>query len=233
MAQPQPRRPRARLVPSGRSDGASQRRERGKQRRCILTREVCDAERLLRFVIAPDDRVALDLAGTLPGRGLWLSATRAAVDRAVAADAFSRASRRRVAVESDLADRIEGGLARRALDRLGLARRAGQLVCGFERVAEGLARGDVAVLVAAHDAAEGGRSKLQARARDVACVDCLSVAELSLALGRENVVHAALSGGALAARFLVEATRLAGFRDKPEHGDDARADAPYNDSTIA
>jgi predicted RNA-binding protein YlxR (DUF448 family) len=196
-----------------RSEATSGSRRLVRQRRCILTREVAATEQLLRFVIAPDHRVVPDLASTLPGRGLWLTASRAAVDRAVAASLFARVSRQAATAAPTLADDIEAGLAQRALNCLGLARRAGQLITGFERVGSALRAGKAAVLVGAGDAAPGGRDKLGARAPDIPHVQCLLVAEMSVALGGENVVHAALSPGGLATRFLVEATKLAAFRD--------------------
>ena len=216
-----------------RSEATGGKRRRVRERRCILTREVVDAERLLRFVIAPDDRVVPDLARALPGRGLWLAASRPAVDRAVAAGLFARVSRRAAEAAPTLADDIEAGLAQRALNCLGLARRAGRLVTGFERVAAALGAGKAAVLVGAGDAAPGGRDKLGARAPDIPHVQCLLVAEMSVALGGENVVHAALSPGGLATRFLAEATKLAAFRDVRPPATRPCAGATPNDATMA
>jgi uncharacterized protein len=179
------------------------------------------AGEMLRFVIGPDDTLVPDIAGKLPGRGLWVSAERAAVDRA-AKGGFAKAARRAVKVPLGLGDRLEALLVRRVMDMLGIARRSGVLVAGFDQVAEALAAGRVALLVQAADASPLGRGKLSARARargDVTEIDCLTVAELSLALGRENVVHAAVAPSGLARRLLDETIRLHGFRPRKGAGD--------------
>lgn len=155
-----------------------------------------------------------DVAGDLPGHGIWLVPTRDAVDKAVGKRLFARAAKRPVIVDGDLADRIETLLAQRCQGFLGLARRAGQLVQGFEQVQSALQSGTVRVMLIASDAGPNGRKKLASgRAIDgLACVELMSRRELSLALGKENVVHAALLSGGLAARFLRESARLSGFR---------------------
>jgi uncharacterized protein len=170
---------------------------------------------LLRFVIAPDGSVVPDLAGRLPGRGLWLTARRDIVAAAVTKRLFARAARRPVIVDDGLADRVEVLLAKRCLDHIGLARRAGRAVMGFVKVQAALAAGKVAVLVAAADGAADGRGKLKALAPGVPLVERLTSAELGAAFGREHVVHAALLAGRLADAFRADATRLGGFRAAP------------------
>jgi hypothetical protein len=189
------------------------------KRRCIATGAVRDTAELVRFVVGPEVRLVPDVAGKLPGRGLWVTASKAAVERAVAKKLFQRAARCQVVVEADLADRVEQLLAARCLELLGLARRAGELVLGYEKVAALARAGKAAVLLAACDAAPGGRAKIQARARGVPTVELFAGGELSLALGRHNVVHAALCRGGLADRFRSEAVRLAGFRAERDDGD--------------
>lgn len=184
----------------------------GPHRRCFLTGEVRPKSELVRFVVGPDGRIVPDVAGRLPGRGLWLTARRDIVAAAVAKRQFARAARTSVGVADDLADCVEALLARRCCDLLGLARRAGEAVAGFAKVEAALASGEVAVLVAASDGAADGRGKLRARAPACPLVDCLTSAELAVAFGREHVVHAALMPGRLAASFVAEAGRLAGFR---------------------
>lgn len=188
----------------------------GAERRCLATGESRPRETLLRFVVAPDGTLAVDPGNELPGRGLWLTPSAAALEQAVARKAFQRAARQPVQIEDDLAARIERLLARRCLDLLGLARRAGQLTVGFEKVAARLRRGPVAVLVAAADAGADGRRKLARLAPDASMVGLLTRSELSLAIGRENVVHAALDPGGLARKFLRETARLSGFRTVPD-----------------
>lgn len=182
-------------------------------RRCILTREVCSTDQLLRFVIAPDNQVVIDLTGSLPGRGLWLTATRVALECAIDRNLFSRVAKCSTTMDTSLVDDVETGLARRALDYLGLARRSRQIVTGYEQVTSALKAGDVAVLVSAGDGAMGGRNKLASLAKGLFHVQCLLIAEMSLALGRQNVVHAAVKRGSLASRFMVEVTKLSAFRE--------------------
>ena len=186
-----------------------------RSRRCILTGEVQDPAGLVRFVVSPEGRITPDLAGKLPGRGLWLSATAAAVEEAARRGRFAHAARAPVTAAADLAERVGTGLAERCLGYLGLARRIGAVVTGFEKVAAALRAGRVSTLIAAADGAPSARQRLQALGGGVRPVDLFSRAELSLALGRENVVHAALSPGRISACFASEAARLAGFRADP------------------
>jgi predicted RNA-binding protein YlxR (DUF448 family) len=172
---------------------------------------------LLRFVVAPDGRLTPDMAGRLPGRGLWLTARRDIVTAAVTKRLFARAARQPVIVDDDLADRVEALLAQRCRDHIGLARRAGQAVMGFAKVQAALMAGKAAVLLAASDGAADGRGKLAALAPGLPLVDRLTSAELAAAFGREHVVHAALAPGRLAEALLVDAARLGGFRPRPEN----------------
>jgi uncharacterized protein len=182
------------------------------QRRCIVTGEVRDRGALVRLVVAPDGAIVPDIAARLPGRGLWLTPRRDIVDRAVAKRVFARVARRPVAASPELADRIESLLARRCCDALGLARRAGQAVAGFERVGEAARRGRIGLLLFALDGAEGGRGKLTALGRDLPLARVLTAAELGGAFGRERIVHAAVAGGPLCRRLLVDLLRLVGLR---------------------
>lgn len=189
------------------------------QRRCIVTGAVKDKSEMVRFVVGPDGRVVPDVGGNLPGRGLWLTASREVVEVAVAKGRFAKAARGHTVSEVDLADQVGRLLARRCLDLIGLTRRAGQAVTGFEKVRACLRQDDAAVLLAASDGGGDGRAKLSGLAGTIPEVAVFSRAELSSALGRENVVHAALRPGGLAGKFRMEATRLAGFRvDGPAAG---------------
>ena len=167
---------------------------------------------LIRFVVGPDDRIHPDVAERLPGRGLWTLARQDIVARAVKKRLFARATRTAVGVDDDLDRRVEGLLARRAIDLIGLARRAGLAVCGFAKVEAALNGGTAAVLIAASDGSADGRGKLRARARELPLVEALTAAELGAAFGRESAVHAVLKPGPLAEAFLAVAGRLSGFR---------------------
>ena len=181
-------------------------------RKCIVTDAVKPTSGMLRFVIGPEGGLVPDLGGKLPGRGIWLTSSRTALERAMAKRLFARAARRPAAVDPDLADALEDLLARRCLDLLGLARRAGGLVTGFEKVKAMLRDGRAAILIEASDAARHGRAKLCRLADEATVIEIFAVAELSLALGHENVVHAALAPGRLADRLVAECRRLGGFR---------------------
>lgn len=182
------------------------------RRRCIVTGEVRDRGALLRFVVGPDGAIVPDIEARLPGRGLWLVPRRDIVERAVTKRVFSRAARRPVSASPELVERIECLLARRCGDTLGLARRAGLAVAGFDRVGEALRHGRAALLLCALDGAEGGRLKLAALGRDLPSASVLTAAELGAAFGRERIVHAAVVGGALCRRLRLDLERLAGLR---------------------
>ncbi|MGE5475355.1 MAG: RNA-binding protein [Bacteroidales bacterium] len=186
--------------------------ESGPSRRCIATGVVRPKGELLRFVVSPTGEVVPDLEHRLPGRGIWLSARRDVVNTAQAKRLFAKAARRAVTVPEDLADRLEGLLRRRCLDAISLARRAGQAVCGFEKVKAELKAGRAAVLVEARDAAEDGKCKMRALASGLPVVELFDAVELGAPFGRDQSVHVALTPGGLARRLTGEAGLLAGFR---------------------
>jgi len=186
------------------------------ERKCIVSGEIRPKAELIRFAVSPDGVVVPDLAESLPGRGIWVAAQREVLAEAIAKGRFSRAAKARVKAEAALVDEVDAQLNVRCLDLLGLARRAGRLVAGFEKVRGLIGAGEAAVVIAACDGAADGREKISRLAGTLPVVALFSVQELSLALGRENVVHAALTSGGLAERFLMETARLTGFRDEVE-----------------
>jgi len=153
-----------------------------------------------------------DVDARLPGRGLWLLPRRDIVETAAAKRLFARAARQPVTVPPGFADRCEALLARRCCDVLGLARRAGMAVAGYERVSEAVRRGNAALLLFARDGAEAGRRRMAAGARDIATASVLDAAELSGVFGRERVTFVAVGPGPLCSRLEIELARLAGFR---------------------
>ena len=186
--------------------------ETGPLRRCIVTGDRLPREAMLRFVVGPDGKIVPDLAASLPGRGFWLTAAREVVAQALKKRAFARAARRPVEVDTALADQIEALLVRRCCDDIGLGRRAGAALMGFEKVSTALRNGGVGLLIAASDGAADGRRKVAALAPDIAIVAVLTAAELGQAFGRDHVVHASVGRGKLAERLRIDASRLAGFR---------------------
>jgi predicted RNA-binding protein YlxR (DUF448 family) len=192
-----------------------------RERRDIVSGEVLPESRLMRFVADPDGNVVPDAAAKLPGRGLWVEATKAAIDKAVEKKLFSRAAKAAVTATADLSARAEKALLARMVGDLGIARRSGSLLMGFDNVLRGLqSPKPPRLLIEAFDGSADGKRKLYAAAHrlelDCVVIQCLTSAELGLALGRENVIHAAVQPGGLAERLTFDAERLCGFRPRTE-----------------
>jgi predicted RNA-binding protein YlxR (DUF448 family) len=185
--------------------------------------KVMPDSQLIRFVADPDGNVVPDVAAKLPGRGLWVEASRDAVNKAVEKKLFARAAKAQVNAGADLAARAEKALVTRMLGDLGIARRSGQLVLGFDNVLRTLeSPKPPKVLIEALDGAADGKRKLYAAAHrmELKCtvIESLTRAELGLALGRENVIHAAIQPGGFAERLTFDAERLSGFRSSTRTG---------------
>jgi predicted RNA-binding protein YlxR (DUF448 family) len=183
--------------------------------------EVLPEHRLLRFVADPDGHVVPDVAAKLPGRGLWVESSRAAIRTAVDKKLFSRAAKAQLVADADLGARAEKALVARMLGDLGIARRSGALVLGFDNVLRQLeGPKPPRLLIEAFDGSPDGKRKLYAASHrlELNCVviETLTSAELGLALGRENVIHAAVQPGGLADRLKFDAERLSGFRGRSE-----------------
>ena len=187
----------------------------GPQRRCIASGEVRDKGDLLRFVVDPSGTVVPDPGEKLPGRGIWCLPRRNMIEEARKRRRFGRAARQSVIVPADLADRAENLLRQRCLDRLGLARRSGEVVAGFAKVRAVLTSGRAALLLEACDGARDGRDRLRHLGRgarpDLPVIAIFTAVELGHALGREMAVHVAVLGDGHAARLQREAARLAGL----------------------
>lgn len=207
------------------------------ERRCIATGEVAPATGLIRFVVGPDGMVVPDVAGRLPGRGIWVAAERATLERAVGKRLFARAARAPVSLPEGLVALVEALLAQRLVELVSLARKGGAAVCGYEKTRDALARGlggrPAAVLLQAADGSERGRSKLRAGPGCAGPLTALNAAELGMAFGRDRVIHAALAAGGLATRVVEEAARLAGLRQQPDGGGRIGADGAGKDTKDA
>lgn len=199
---------------------AVQRTREGAVRQCALTRARRPVNDLLRFVVDPDGCVVPDLKRRLPGRGVWLTAAVDVVTAAVEKGIFARALRQTARADATLPATVEALLAKSALGSLSLANKAGDIVVGFDAVDRAIAAGRAAGLVHASDAAANGRRKLDRRflrqrpdAEPESTIVCgFSGAELSLAIGRPNVVHAALMEGGAGGNFVAAVRRLERFR---------------------
>ncbi|HWL31009.1 MAG TPA: RNA-binding protein [Xanthobacteraceae bacterium] len=192
---------------------------RGTERLCAVTRAVKPVDALIRFVIGPDGAVLPDLKRKLPGRGLWISADRATLNEAVARKAFARGFKRDVRVAPDLAEQTDRLLVRAALDALAIAGKSGLVAAGFAKTEAAIAHAAVVGLLHASDAGADGVAKLAAALRRhradperVAVIVAFTSAQLDLAFGRSNVVHAALLAGPANDTFLARFTRLERFR---------------------
>jgi predicted RNA-binding protein YlxR (DUF448 family) len=187
-----------------------------RERLCIVTRAVQPVCDLIRFVVGPQGEAIPDLKCKLPGRGVWVTATQKAVDAAVKRKAFARGFKRDVRTPPDLAARTEGLLQRAAIEALAIAGKAGLAAAGFAKTAAALERDDTVALLHAAEAAADGVRKLNAvlrqRVDSIPVIEFLTSAQLDLALGRPNVVHAALLAGSASDTFLSRARRLERFR---------------------
>lgn len=186
------------------------------ERKCIVTGEVQPKAGLIRFCLGPEDMIVPDILARLPGRGFYVSADRAAIEKAVAKGLFTRAARQPVKLPPDLANLVDDLMTRRVVELISLARKASGAVMGYEKVKDWLANGKARVLIQSSDGSERGKTKLRAPEGENRFIGCLTAQELGLAFGRERAIHAALAAGGLTARVVEEAARLAGLRSEPD-----------------
>ncbi len=201
-------------------------RQAASERLCLATRSVRATAEMIRFVAAPDGEVVPDLKRRLPGRGVWVTGTREAVAAAVRASAFRRGLRDNVRVPADLADRVDERLLQSALDALSVAHKAGRIVLGFSRVCAVAGTGEAVAFIHAAEAGADGVEKI-ARAQagrtssdrvEIAHVRAFTTPQLDLALGRSNVVHAALLAGPASDTFVMRWRNLVRYRTGPASG---------------
>jgi hypothetical protein len=217
----------------GRAEDGNGEADEGPLRLCAVSRARKPPEELIRFVAGPDGAIVPDLARRLPGRGVWVDATRSAVAAAVRQKVFAKSLKRQVTVPVDLAGTVEGLMVKRLTEALSIANKAGLVVIGFVKVQEAIAQGRAVVLMHAAEAAPDGAAKLDrqfkgARGADdasTAIIGGLTGAEMSLAMGRPNVVHAAAAEGGATRRLVEEARRLGRYRAGEDCGGGVRAPA--------
>ena len=203
-------------TPSPESRAHATKAQADRERRDLVSGEVMDEARLIRFVAGPDGVVVPDLARKLPGRGLWVAADRVSVEKAARKGGFSRSAKAKLTAPADLADQVERLLTRRILDGLGLAKRAGDLTSGFEKAASAISAGKAAWMIEAADGSADGRRKLLQAAHGLAkpprLFGLFNCDELSLALGLGNVIHLVFLAGRGCERWTIDVERLSGFR---------------------
>lgn len=183
------------------------------ERRCIVSGEAQPKRGLIRFVVSPDKKIIPDVLEKLPGRGIWVSSERASLEQAVSKGLFSRAARESVDVSATLVPDVEALLAKRLIDGISMARKAGRAVAGYEKVKSWLGREDARILFQASDGSERGKSKLHPPGGRGSFFGVLTASELGLSFGRERVIHAALGFGGLTERIREDAIRLSGVRE--------------------
>ena len=182
------------------------------ERKCIVTGEVQPKAGLIRFCLGPEDLVVPDILGRLPGRGFYVSADRAAIEKAVKKGLFARAARQPVKLPEDLANLVEDLLLQRVIGLISMARKANGAVMGYEKVKDWLASGRARVLIQASDGSERGKTKLRPPEGEGRFIGLLTGGEIGLAFGRERAIHVALAAGALTSRIVEEAARLSALR---------------------
>ena len=182
------------------------------ERKCLVSRESVPKAGLIRFVTSPDGVVVPDVMEKLPGRGYYVASNLHVLEEAVKQKVFSRGAKAQVTVPENLIIEIDRQLARRVVDLVSIARKAGRAVTGFEKVKGWLAEGRAKILLQASDGSERGKGKLWTP-EGGRFFGCLTSQELGLAFGRGHAIHCALSGGKLSERVVHEAARLRGLRE--------------------
>lgn len=189
------------------------------ERKCILSGELKPKENLIRFVRDPDGNIMPDIKGNLPGRGVWVSANYRDVKAAAEKDLFSKAYKSRLRGQENLAELTKELLFKSALSWLSMANKSGNLVCGRTRVEKAINKHKAAMLLEAVDGAEDGKKKIRSLKKalesetGIGCelVSLFSVAQMSAALGRENVVHAAITNRHMASSFAGVLSKLKNY----------------------
>lgn len=180
-------------------------------RKCIVTGDVKEKTDLLRFVVTPELLVVPDLSKKLPGKGIYVTNSRQALETAVQKNLFAKASKLKAKTDKTMVETVERVLQKRALDAVSLAKKAGILVLGLEKVLEVLKKGKVAFIVEAKDAGDDGKNRIALAAKDLEVFRLFSVEELDKALNKVNTVHAALVKSEMAQMVHKEFDKLAKF----------------------
>lgn len=210
--------------------GPDKRGHKGHERKCVATNKVEDTTKMIRYVLSPDGDITPDIMGKLPGRGVWVTAHREHLAKAIKIGGFARGFKSKIKVRPDLEELVETLLARRLLGLLAMARKSGHIAIGYDQVKAAAASGKVSWRIEAREGASDGRGKIRTLAKAVALeleqpvpkvIGCFSGAELAEALGRDTVVHVSLPPGKLAKAFTADAARFRGFRQLvPREWDD-------------
>lgn len=189
-------------------------------RQCAVTRDRLPLTEMVRFALSPDNIVVPDISGKLPGRGVWVKADRATLEAGLKAGAFARGFKSQVTVPDDLVDQVENLLLRRCQGIIGMAKKAGDVVVGYDQVRDALRKTAPGLLLEATDGAEDGRGKVYFLAKalysEVKIAGALNSVELGMAFGRDRVIHGYVRRGSIAKSLLASYGKLTGFRRAPE-----------------
>ena len=193
---------------------------KSRERKCMARNEVRDPKDMIRFVLGPENKVFPDITGKLPGRGVWVSATREDLMTALKKGGFKRGFKGNITVAEDLAQQVEAGLKRQTLSLIGMAKKSGKLFIGFDQVMSAARVDALGWRIEASDGAEGPRGKIRALSKAVArevelplprVIGCFNSAEIGSLISREAIIHCAVPHGRLAKSLGVSARRLSGF----------------------
>lgn len=186
-------------------------KQENEDRKCIVTGQVKEKDELLRFTLTPDNQIIPDFKKKLPGRGFYVTNSKTALQKAVEKNLFAKAVKKNVKVSAELIQSVENILRKKGLESISLAKKAGDLMTGFEKVGEKIKREKIAFLLEAKDAGADGHQKMTALAKDLEIFALYSVEELDKALDRINTVHAALLKSDMAKLVHSDLTRLQTF----------------------
>ena len=181
------------------------------ERKCIATGQVLTKGELVRFVLGPNNILYPDPENKLPGRGMWVKADRSAIAKAETEKLFSQAAKQSINCIENLAEKVEDLIAKRIIKLIGLSRKSGQCICGYEKVKDWLKKDMVKVLIQSCDGSDREKSRLKTP-KDGNFIGWLNSKELGKAFGRENITHCALASGGLTQRIVEDAQRLRGLR---------------------
>lgn len=193
---------------------------KSRERKCVTRNEVRDPAEMIRFVLGPENTVYPDILGKLPGRGVWVSATRDDLKTAIQKGGFKRGFKGNVNVPEDLTAQVETGLRKHSLSLIGMAKKSGKLFIGFDQVMAAARTDALGWRIEASDGAEGSRGKIRTLSKAVAhevelklprVIGCFHSTELGAVVGREAITHCAVPHGRIAKSLGISARRLGGF----------------------
>ncbi len=186
-------------------------RFRKSERKCIATGQVLSKGELVRFVVGPKNVLYPDPENKLPGRGIWVKADRSAIAKAEREKLFSQSAKRSTTCAENIAEQVENLITSRIINLIGLSRKSGKCICGYEKVRDWLKKDMVKVLIQSSDGSDREKSRLKTP-ENGSFIGWLNSKELGKAFGRENITHCALASGGLTQRIVEDAQRLRGLR---------------------